>query len=81
MLQLWKTTVLEWNRQNSDKILNKEMFVSVLNGALKKFSLECSAVQDFQDCGSYLLNPENADFSKCLGKELTRYLIEASLMC
>jgi len=40
MLQLWKTAVLEWNRQNPDKILNKEMFVSVLNGALKKFSLE-----------------------------------------
>jgi hypothetical protein len=49
------------------------MFVSVLNGALKKFSLEWLAVQDFQVCGSYVWNPENADFSKCLGKELTRY--------
>jgi hypothetical protein len=43
----WKTSVLEWHRQNSDKILNKEWFAPVLGGALKKYSVDCSTMLGF----------------------------------
>jgi hypothetical protein len=69
-LQLgWKTSVLEWHRQNSDKILNKEWFAHVLNGALKKYSLEYSAILGIRTCGLYPWDPENTDFSKRLGEK------------
>jgi hypothetical protein len=44
----WKTSVLEWHRKISDKILNKEWVAPVLDAALKKYSLECSAILDFE---------------------------------
>jgi hypothetical protein len=43
----WKSADLERHRQNPDKILNKEWFVPVLDGALKKHSPECSAIWSF----------------------------------
>jgi hypothetical protein len=43
----WKMSVLEWHRLSSDKMLNKEWFAPVLDGALKKYSLECSAILHF----------------------------------
>jgi hypothetical protein len=54
-----KTSVPEWHRKNSDKILNKEWFVPVLDGALKKYSLDCSAILGFQACGLYPQDPED----------------------
>jgi hypothetical protein len=42
-----KTAVLEWHRQNSDKILIEEWYSPLLDGALEKYSLECSAIQGF----------------------------------
>jgi hypothetical protein len=64
----WKTSVPEWHRKNSDKILNKEWFPSVLDGAVKKYSLDCSAIFGFRTCGLYPWDPEDTDLSKCLGK-------------
>jgi hypothetical protein len=64
----WKISVPEWHRKNSDKILNKEWFAPVLDGALKKYSLDCSAILGFRVCGLYLLDPEDRDFSKYFGK-------------
>jgi hypothetical protein len=58
----WKMSVLEWHRQNSDKILNKEWFAPVLDGALKKYSVECSAILRFRTCGLYLWDPDNTNF-------------------
>ena len=46
----WKTAILEWHRQNSYKILNKEWFSPVLDGA----------------CDLYPWNPENTDFKMSL---------------
>jgi hypothetical protein len=37
----WQTSVPEWHRKISDKILNKEWFAPVLDGALKKHSRDC----------------------------------------
>jgi hypothetical protein len=34
----WKTSVPEWHRKHSDKILNKDWFPPILDGALKKYS-------------------------------------------
>jgi hypothetical protein len=64
----WQTSVLEWHRKNSDKILNKEWFTPVLDEALKKYSLDCSAILGFRACGFYPWDREDTDFSKCLGK-------------
>jgi hypothetical protein len=63
----WKTSVPEWHRKNSDKILNKEWFAPVLHGVLKKYSLDCPAVLGFQVCDLYPWDSEDTDFSKCLG--------------
>jgi hypothetical protein len=63
----WKTAVLEWHRQNSDKILHQECFTPVLNGALKKYALQCSATR-FLTLWLIPWDPENTDFSKYLGK-------------
>jgi hypothetical protein len=35
----WKSSLLEWQRQHSDKILNKEWFAFVLDTAQKKCCL------------------------------------------
>jgi hypothetical protein len=37
----WKRAVLDWQRENYDKILNKEKFAPVLDGALKKCYVDC----------------------------------------
>jgi hypothetical protein len=68
----WNTSIPEWHRKNSDKILNNEWFAPVLDGALKKYFLHCSAILGFRACGLYPWAPEDTDFSKCLGKKLTR---------
>jgi hypothetical protein len=47
----WKTAWQEWHEQSPDKILNKEWFSPVLDGALKKYSLERSAIQGVPACG------------------------------
>ena len=47
----WKPADLKWHKQNPDKILNKEWFAPVLDGALKKRCLECSAIRSFRACG------------------------------
>jgi hypothetical protein len=47
----WKRAVQDWHKQNPAKILNKEWFSPVLDGALKKYSLECSAIQGVPACG------------------------------
>jgi hypothetical protein len=64
-----KTTVLDWHRQNSNKILNKEWFAPVLDGALRKYSLDCSVVHGFLACGLNPWNPENNDYLECLGEK------------
>jgi hypothetical protein len=43
----WKTSVPDRHRKNSDKILNKEWFTPVLDGALRKYSVDCSAILGF----------------------------------
>jgi hypothetical protein len=55
----WIVEVIEWHRQKSDKLLHKEWFPSVLDGALRKYALECSATQDFRASGFYPWDPEN----------------------
>jgi hypothetical protein len=62
-----KTAVVEWHRQNSDKILIKEWYSPLLDGAPEKYSLECSALQGFQTCGLFAWNPKHTDFPKCIG--------------
>jgi hypothetical protein len=52
-------------------MLNKEWFVPVLDGALKKYSLDCSVVRGFRACVLNPLNPENTDYLECLGKKLS----------
>jgi hypothetical protein len=66
-----KTTVLDWYRQNSNKILNKEWFAIVVDGAVKKYSLDCSVVHSFLACGLKPWNPENTDYLECFGKKLS----------
>jgi hypothetical protein len=46
-----KTAGQDWHKQNPDKILNKERFSPVLDGALKNYSLECSRKQGIPVCG------------------------------
>jgi hypothetical protein len=55
----WQTSVPEWHRKNSDKILDKEWFAAVLDGALKKYSLDCSAILGFRAYGLYPRDPED----------------------
>jgi hypothetical protein len=59
----WKTSVPEWHRKNHDKILDKEWLPPVLDGALKKYSVDCAAILGFRACGLYPWDPEDADFS------------------
>jgi len=37
----WERAVLDWHRENYDKVLNKEKFAPVLDGALKKCYVDC----------------------------------------
>jgi hypothetical protein len=64
----WERAVLDWHRENYDKLLNKEKFTLVLDGALKKCYADCSAIQSSRACGSYQWNPENTGFLQFLGK-------------
>jgi hypothetical protein len=64
----WKASVPKWHRETSDRILNKEWFATVLDEALKKYSLDCSRMLGFRAFGFYPWDPEDTAFSKCLGK-------------
>jgi hypothetical protein len=44
----WKISVSKCRRKTSDKILNKDCFTPVLDGALKKYSLDSSAILGFR---------------------------------
>jgi hypothetical protein len=54
--------------KHPDNMLNTEWSAPVLDAALKKYTLECSATPGFLACGLHPWNPENPDFAKCLGK-------------
>jgi len=56
----WKTAVLDWHRQNSYKILNREWFAPVLDGA----------------CDLCPWNPENTDFKMSWKKSSQKCTIQ-----
>jgi hypothetical protein len=64
----WKTVILQWHRQNSDKMSIKGWCAPVLDGALNKRSPDCLAIYGFRACGLYPWNPENMTYEIALEK-------------
>jgi hypothetical protein len=63
-----KKAVLEWQRDNSDKIL--KIFISLLSGRqiLKKIPLKMLFRMGSEPVGCNHWNPDSINYIKCLGK-------------
>jgi hypothetical protein len=62
----WKTAVLDWHRQTSGKILNKELFAPLLDKKSEEIFSGMLTIQGFRAGGFYSWSSENADFSNSL---------------
>lgn len=67
----WKSSVLEFRRNNPDTIVNKENFGTILQTAIEKGLKPESIINGFRTCGLYPWNASALDFTKCTGKNKT----------
>lgn len=67
----WKSAILEFKRNNPDKIVNKENFGNILQTAMNK-GLKTETIRNgFKACGLYPWNSAAPDYTKCTGKKKT----------
>lgn len=64
----WKKAVLNWRKQNLNKILSKEKFAPVLEKVIEQYGKAKTIQNGFKATGLYPFNPDAIDFSKCLGQ-------------
>lgn len=73
----WKKAVIEWRRSHPLETLTKEHFAPVLKIVVDKVSKSETIIKNgFRATGLYPWNPAAIDFSKCLGGQNERKLIE-----
>ena len=64
----WKRGVLEWRQKNHGQALTMDKFAVVLKTVLDSY-IRCDIIQNgFRTCGIYPWNPDQLDYTKCLGK-------------
>lgn len=61
---------LVWRRENPCKELTKEAFAPVLAEVVKRNKPE-TLINGFRKCGLYPRNPDEVDYSRCLGTNLS----------
>lgn len=74
----WKNSVLQWRRENRNKILNKEKFARILKIVVDSIN-PLSIVNGFRATGLYPFNFSAVDVSKCLGKRFENKYVEVSV--
>lgn len=66
----WKQGVLQWRRDNPYCTLGKQHFAPILEKAIAQLKPDVIA-NGFKACGIYPWEPDNIDFTKCLGTSTT----------
>ncbi|XP_050502336.1 uncharacterized protein LOC126881802 [Diabrotica virgifera virgifera] len=64
----WNKAVLQFRRDNPQKVLTKVQFASVLKSAIDRLNPDVIR-SGFRICGIFPWNSSALDYSKCLGKE------------
>ncbi|KAL7306367.1 hypothetical protein TKK_0001791 [Trichogramma kaykai] len=62
----WKNTVMEWQSDNFDKTLTKELFAPLLFVTLTKNSIEEAIKNGFRAAGIYPFDKEAVDYTRCV---------------
>lgn len=75
----WRRVVREWEDEHPGELLNKVTFAPLLEKAIQSSVKPETLVNGFKACGLCPLNPNNIDFSKCLGKATEHVTSEMSV--
>ncbi|XP_072389692.1 uncharacterized protein [Diabrotica undecimpunctata] len=68
--EAWRQSVREWEEQHPGGVVNKVVFASILEQAIKKSCKTETVVNGFKACGLFPFNADAIDYTKCLGKEV-----------
>ncbi|KAK9679753.1 hypothetical protein QE152_g39744 [Popillia japonica] len=66
----WKKGIIEWRRNNPTELITKEQFAPILKCVLDKVIKPEVITNGFRACGIFPWNPNNIDFTKCLGRSI-----------
>ncbi|CAH2001405.1 unnamed protein product [Acanthoscelides obtectus] len=64
--EAWRQSVRKWE-EHPEQIVNKVVFGGILENAVNKSFKAETVVNGFKVCGLYPFNPDNVDYTKCLG--------------
>ncbi|XP_072389546.1 uncharacterized protein [Diabrotica undecimpunctata] len=68
--EAWRQSVREYEEQHPGGVVNKVVFASILEQAIKKSCKTETVVNGFKACGLFPFNADAIDYTKCLGKEV-----------
>lgn len=76
----WKKGLSEWRNKNPHSSVTKKDFAPILDAVLKTTVKSTTLINGFKACGLFPWNPDQIDYKKCLGKNYSSTINEATII-